>query len=230
VSAVTVELVAVALDAPQAGGLLDWGLLDADERARAARFVFERDRRRFVARRAALRRCVGLALGCPAQDIVYRINPHGRPQVAGTALDFSLSHSGETAWIALADGERVGLDIEQTDPARAGRGMLSAYVEPATVVAAEAALQGGDAGPFFGWWTMVEAMAKARGVGITEARPPLAGPGWLTGEVALADEAGRLRHWTVQHLPSPAGLCAALACSAPILAVRWLPTMTFVRE
>jgi 4'-phosphopantetheinyl transferase len=222
VNGVTVELVAVALDAPHAGGLPDWAVLDADERARAARFVFERDRRRFVARRAALRRCLGQALGLAPRAVAYRTGPHGRPSVAEATLDFSLSHSGELALIALAEGVRVGVDIEHIDATKAGPGMLTPHVEPGSAAAAEAALQRGDPKPFFGWWTVVEATAKARGVGIAEAQPALARPDWLSGDVTLPDDEGRLQRWTVQHLPSRDGLCAALTCAAPVSTLRWL--------
>ena len=207
---------AVALDAPGAGGPDDWNLLDDGERTRARRYVFSRDRRRFVARRAVLRRLLARQSGCDARAISYLFGRFGRLRAAGIAHDFSLSHSEERALIAIGAVARLGVDIERVDPSRAERGMLARHVEPGLAIRLEAALEAGDAEPFFRWWTVVEAMAKARGTGIVEEVPVHARMDWLSGAVELPDDESVRRRWTLHCWSPEAGMTAALACSEPV--------------
>jgi hypothetical protein len=105
---------------------------------------------------------------------------------------------------------RVGVDIEAIEASHAEAGLLGRHVERAVVDEIEAALRGGDVAPFFRWWTIVEAMGKARGTGIAEDPSRLADANWLSG-VDLPDDHGVLRRWRVQSWQSEPGFIAALA-------------------
>ena len=61
-------------------------LLSADERVRAARFRFERDRNRFVAGRAFLRTLLGNYLGATPGELVFTTNEFGKPSIAGAGI------------------------------------------------------------------------------------------------------------------------------------------------
>ena len=91
--------------------------LDPGERDRAARRRFEPHRNQYVAAHGALRRVLSAYLGLPAGDIRYASQPFGRPQLAPVinpgSLDFSLSHSGGLAVVAVAGERRVGVDVEE---------------------------------------------------------------------------------------------------------------------
>lgn len=68
-----------SLDDPEpVGGWLP--LLSADERLRAERFRFERDRRRFATGRARLRAILGRYLGAHPSTIRFVYGPRGRPR------------------------------------------------------------------------------------------------------------------------------------------------------
>src|SRR5687768_16039992 len=91
-------------------------LLDPAERARAARFHFERDRRHYVAARGRLRRLLGAALEQPASALVFEYGVHGKPARAPAVmldrrLCFNLSHSAGLAMFALAWDRDVGIDL-----------------------------------------------------------------------------------------------------------------------
>ncbi len=205
-----VDVWMVALDTPGCGGPRDWALLGDDERDRAERFAFPRDRRRFVARRAALRRLLARGTGCAAGAIRYVTGPFGRPRLADAGPEFSLSHRGERALVAIGNVARVGVDIERVDQAHAEPGMLARHVDPGLAASVDAALRGDDLAPFFRWWTIVEAMAKARGTGIAVEPVVRARTNWLDG-VELPDDEGRIRSWRLHCWQPEPGMTAAVA-------------------
>ena len=57
-------------------------LLDGDERARAARFVFERDRRRFINAHAWLRAAIGRCADLAPEAVRFTFDPRGKPRLA----------------------------------------------------------------------------------------------------------------------------------------------------
>jgi 4'-phosphopantetheinyl transferase len=162
----------VDLDAaPASAGLL--GLSEA-ERARAARFVFERDRTRFVAAHAALRQLLARHTGIAAAELEFVDGEFGKPSLAGvTGVRFNLSHSRSVGLIAIGKagvlGERseVGIDVEvrraMPDALELARdyfsaGELQSLQELPAASREEAFLIG---------WTRKEAFLKALGLGIT---------------------------------------------------------------
>jgi len=92
----------------------DIALLDANERARSARFHFERDRGRYVAAHVALRRLLARRAGRDAASLLIETGPYGKPYLAGApTCAFSLSHCNELALVALADDGEIGVDLER---------------------------------------------------------------------------------------------------------------------
>ena len=85
--------------------MLSTDVLSADERARASRFVFERDRIRYVAARSFLRHIVAACIGGDPVDLSFSYGPHGRPRLSashGLVPDFNLSHTGDLAMLAVS--------------------------------------------------------------------------------------------------------------------------------
>src|SRR5947209_6191932 len=88
----------------------DPDLLSPDERERAARFRFERDRRRYECRRHLLRVLLGRYLRENPGTLRFHYGPQGKPELTGCALQFNLSHSDAHALFAFAQTE-VGVDL-----------------------------------------------------------------------------------------------------------------------
>ena len=86
--------------------------LSEEERARAAGFVFRRDRDRFVRARGYLRRALGTFVQLAPKDVPLAIPEGGKPFVEGHAVGFNLSHSGSRAVVAMTSGGEVGIDLE----------------------------------------------------------------------------------------------------------------------
>lgn len=140
-------------------------VLSEAERARADRFVFERDRIRFISGRWRVREILSAIVGTPAAALPLAEGVHGKPYLPGGPL-FNLSHAAGLAALVVTAETSVllGVDIEgarQVDP------RLDAY---AFVPEERAALQAVDPAArdwaFFLGWTRKEAVVKATGEGL----------------------------------------------------------------
>lgn len=145
--------------------------LSTVERARAARFVFERDRRRYLSAHCTLRHVLAEATRYPPAALRYREGSHGKPYLdhKDLALEFNMSHSEDTVVIALAPSGEIGVDVEMLrrmpDATElAARNFTAA--EQAQL--ARTASEERDAA-FLGGWTRKEACLKAIGSGLSVA-------------------------------------------------------------
>jgi 4'-phosphopantetheinyl transferase len=150
-------------------------LLDERERERAARFHFERDRIRFIAAHSALRRILALYLRCSPEALRFAHTKLGKPRVEGP-FRFSMSHSGDVALYAIAQGE-IGVDVEQV---REGIDVI--HIAERFLPAEEVREIGDSLTAFFRLWTRREAYLKARGIGIRGVGEAM-GPGWFIAEL-----------------------------------------------
>ncbi len=162
-----VSLWCIDLDAP--GPATEAGVaLQADERERAARFVFERDRRRYVAGRTSLRRLLAQHLDTAADALHIGYGAHGRPFLVNPPrpLDFNVSHSQHLALVALCEGAMVGVDLEWRRPLPELRDLAAAHFTRRE----QEAVRVGDSDEahrrFFRTWTRKEACLKAWGSGL----------------------------------------------------------------
>ncbi len=147
--------------------------LSDDERARSARFVFDRDRVEYAAAHALLRTSLSVyAEGEPAAWIFGR-EPGGKPVLAaahGAALAFNLAHTRGLVACAITGGADVGVDVEAVD-----RDVPDAVIGRVFSAAEQSALRRcpTDASRrerVLELWTLKEAYLKATGLGL--ARPP----------------------------------------------------------
>jgi hypothetical protein len=185
------------LDDPRLGGPAAEAGLSTAERAKAAAFHFETDRRRYVAAHAMMRRLLASYLDAEATTLAFVRGPSGKPALAGeTDLHFNLSHSGPLGVLAIARGLAVGVDIEQ----RWEMPDLTLLEERMFTPAACRRQQRLDPAPrlrkFYRRWTQLEAIGKCRGTGLELENPT---PG--TEHLTPADPAG--------------GFTGCLACERP---------------
>ena len=159
--------------------------------------------RRRVLLRAALREVLGRRLGVPGHAVPLHVAPTGRPELRGAGrLDLSCSASDRIGLVALADGYRVGVDVDRVTPWTADvldEGWLSAPERTAIGALppdrrAEAVARS---------WTQKEAVLKGRGTGLA------GGPADVATPVGRA--AGRIGNWETCAVAVPAGYVAALA-------------------
>jgi 4'-phosphopantetheinyl transferase len=200
--------------------------LSADERARASRFAFERDRRRFEAGRGALRGILASYLRCTPSEVVFAYSETGKPRLDApqtvAALQFNASGSADLAACAVSFDRSVGIDIEeirdQFDPDLVRYAFSDSErteFERIPVHQKRAA--------FYRTWTRKEAYLKAIGCGlsrplssfavsVTPADPP---------RLARDDIAATPREcWSFADLDPAPGWVGTVVCSGSPLAVR----------
>ena len=192
--------------------------LSADERGRASRFRFARDRDRFVGARGLLREILALYLNATPGRLSFGYSAHGKPFLAGeerSTLRFNVSHSFDAMLLAIAHMREVGVDVEGV------RSSCVAMEEICETVLSEPEKQalarfGGEdeRTTFLRFWTLKEAYIKAdgRGVSLPLERIDVSAPG---GRVAVLDQAtGEWRtcpRWELRMLAPVPGYVAALA-------------------
>ena len=199
-------------------------LLSGDERVRADRFRFARDRDRFVAARGLLRAILAGYLDRDPADLRFAYGPHGKPTLPApdAELRFNIAHAGEHALVAVGRGRELGIDLEAvradlefgelaaTSLTASERDLL-ATVPPARRPECFASL-----------WTRKEALAKAIGLGL--ALPfdrvdvaEVGAPGsWIGWESPFPGGRG----WSLRSLDAGRGFAAALAVEGDGVEVR----------
>ncbi len=144
-------------------------LLAADELARADRFITAELRERFILCRAALRKLLAESLNCDPQEILFRYETWGKPQLATRAspLHFNVSHSGDWGLIALSLSP-VGVDLEVANKRVNFRAIASQVLSETEQREYELLPPGKQAETILHLWVCKEALLKALGLGIAE--------------------------------------------------------------
>jgi 4'-phosphopantetheinyl transferase len=146
------------------------GALDEVERARAARFHFDRDRRRFVAGRDRIRRILARYVNEPPESIAFETGEHGRPALARGPVNFNYSRSENRGLLAVSYASVLGADIEAVRMTDDLGDVARQNFSPAEQRALNALAPADWANGFFACWTRKEAVLKAAGTGL---RTPL---------------------------------------------------------
>lgn len=144
-------------------------LLSADERGRADRFRFERDRSRYTVGRGLLRTMLGRYLNVRPVSLVFEYGAHEKPHLRGKPLWFNVAHSGPVALFAFTAAAEVGIDVELDDADFARERIAERFFSPAEVRALRSLPPAQQPRAFLTCWTRKEAFIKARGDGLSLA-------------------------------------------------------------
>jgi 4'-phosphopantetheinyl transferase len=144
--------------------------LASDERDRAKRFVFQRDRDSFVATRGILRELLARYVECSPVEIEFTYGPRGKPSLrqeySMNAVQFNVSHSQGLALLAFAAGRSLGVDVELVRADVAAEEIAERYFSAQEVTELKSLPPTMRAEGFFLCWTRKEAYIKARGEGL----------------------------------------------------------------
>jgi 4'-phosphopantetheinyl transferase len=144
--------------------------LSADERARAERFYFQKDRERFIVSRGLLRVILGRYLDMEPSQLQICYTSHGKPALARESgwdvLRFNVSHCQGLALYAITRGREVGVDLERLRTDFTAEQIANRFFSPREVAALRALPPNVRQAAFFTYWTLKESYIKARGEGL----------------------------------------------------------------
>jgi 4'-phosphopantetheinyl transferase len=154
------------------GPSLEWlrSLLCSEERQRAGRFRFDKDRHLFITARGWLRALAGAYANCRPADVAFHYSDRGKPELAGgapTDLRFNVSHSGQMILLAFMLGRRVGVDVEKIRSDFSIAEIAERFFSPAERACLRNLPAAVQHQAFFRCWTRKEAYIKATGDGLS---------------------------------------------------------------
>jgi 4'-phosphopantetheinyl transferase len=200
-----------------------YATLSPDEQERAGRYRFLRDQRRFIVARGWLRATLGTYLGLNGAKIRFCYNPHGKPELAmapqGTPslrdrLQFNMAHSEDLAILAISQGRRVGVDVEQIRSGFANGTVADSFFTSHEVAALDSLSPSERERAFFACWTRKEAYLKARGEGLIVPLDTLEVsllPGEDPALLRTSADPTEAARWTLCELDVGPGYSASLA-------------------
>jgi len=203
-------------------------ILSPSEQERAARFKFEVHRRRFVVAHAALHSILSQYLKTPPASLQFVNNANGKPRLTPgldwSGVKFNLSHSHETALLAVAHNREVGIDIELIKEDYGFEEVAARFFTARELASFRAQPLYRQRQAFFKCWTSKEAFLKAKGTGLSGKLDEV--------EILLTDDHrvvinASVPGWTLTELNPGGKYEAALVVEGgplPINCYRWEPT------
>ena len=192
--------------------------LAEEEKSRADRLYFQRDRNRFIVAHGILRAILGRYLNRAPHTLLFRYGSHGKPALdfehGPHAIHFNISHSHGMALYAIARGRQVGIDVELTHRDLEVDQIADRFFSHGEIATLRALPRDVRKYAFFLCWTRKEAYIKARGEGLSlpldqfEVSLIPGEPAALLSTVPDSDEVSR---WSLRELAPTSDYVAALA-------------------
>lgn len=200
-------------------------LLPSDEKDRANKFVFAKDRLHFIAARGELRKIIGGYLGMSPEEVKFSVRHYGKPYLSSDdeGLKFNLSHSRGIALIAVSGGREVGVDVECVNTDFDVFSIAPSVFSAAEVERIRSLSSDVQAETFFAGWTRKEALLKAMGDGLSspeELQTAISSIG--ADEVVFrSSENGKYTDWSLTSFELDGGFKAALAVEGNVRNIRY---------
>lgn len=197
--------------------------LARDERERADRFAFLKDRRHYIVARGFLRFLLGNYLDAKAEQLEFSYGAYGKPAVAGkhrtSGLHFNLSHSHGVAVYALAYDREIGIDVERVRADFASAEIARRFFSRLEVESFLALRSEEQLSAFFRCWTRKEAYIKATGRGLSQPLDEFdvtLAPGVPAALLRTEADERPSSSWVLSDLQVGSDYAAALAVEGPV--------------
>ena len=206
-------------------------IMSPAERERAQKFV--RGKESYIASRWLLRKVLACYVGLAPEAVEFLRTDKGKPYLPQSDIQFSLSHSGDWALLAVGKIELIGVDIEEVRATRDLYGIAESYYHPHEVAQLQALNGVAQSDYFYRLWTLKEAFFKATGTGISAGLEKIAfelADDKISAQIAAVlsehDNEWKFHQWTL----GAQDYCALACKSQHPLQVNWfdaLPTPAF---
>ena len=195
--------------------------LSEDERLRAERFHFEKDRDHFITARGCLRDILGAYLGINPADVRFNYSEYGKPDLAeeinSRDLRFNISHSSGIALIAVTSKQDIGVDVEYMDRDLADENVARRFFSTSEVEILHSLPKDQRKEAFFNCWTRKEAYIKARGEGLSHPLDQFdvtLAPGEPAALLETRPDPDEADRWIIRELNPGIGYVGAVALRA----------------
>ena len=147
-------------------------LLIDEERTRAKRFHFERDKLVYIAAHAICRGLLSYCLGQPPQSWRFSVEDHSKPELVcssdGPQVRVNISHTRGLAAVALTVDNDIGIDVEWLQRNAQTEALAERVFAVPEREALAAAPEDAKVDTFLAFWTLKEAYVKAIGKGLSQ--------------------------------------------------------------
>ncbi len=141
-------------------------ILSSDEKDRANKFYFERDKNRFIIARGTLRKILSRYLNIEPKKLQFTYSERGKPYLPDTSILFNLSHSQDLALYAITQVNLIGIDLEYIRPMNDAENLTKRFFSPQEYNLISQLPPQKQQETFFKLWTCKEAYLKATGDGL----------------------------------------------------------------
>lgn len=193
-------------------------ILSGQEKARAGRFRFIRNRNNYIICHGLLRVLLGDFTGQSPSRLCFKTGTHGKPELQGSIeerrIHFNMSHAQDVALYGIAHACPIGVDVERVRTFRDYERVAREFFTQAECDGLKATHKEFRARRFFELWTRKEALLKASGEGLggSPARrvdAPLEPA--VPGQKDLPQTVGASSDWQVRSFSPVDGYIASIA-------------------
>lgn len=147
-------------------------ILSSVERARMKRFVFAKDRYRFLMTRVLVRTTLSHYASITPQDWIFKASAEGKPAIANdhveaNTLSFNLSHTHNLILLGVTRDRALGVDVEHISNQVNALDIAAQCFAYDEYIALQTAPEDQRAEQFLKYWTLKEAYVKACGQGLS---------------------------------------------------------------
>lgn len=143
-------------------------LLSQDEKMRASKFRFIKDKNLFILARGALRVLSSYYLNIPIEDVSFLYGEFGKPEYSFKSdLKFNVSHSGDRAVIGFVKHYDIGVDIEKIKSNFDVLDIAMNYFSQKEISELKSLPKHKHVEGFYKCWTRKESFIKAKSKGLS---------------------------------------------------------------
>ena len=145
-------------------------LLSKTELEKVQRYRLPKAQHNALITRAFVRSVLALYTDLKAQDLLFEITEHGKPELCNSPLPlrFNLSHNNNLIICAVCLNQDIGCDVESLSRKINVDSIAKRYFSAAEYQSLQTLSSTAQRALFFEYWTLKEAFVKATGLGISQ--------------------------------------------------------------